>query len=179
LPEPVLTPTTKAEAGRHDEPTSKREILDDGLMTATELEAAETLALSLYARGRELAAERGLILADTKYELGLDADGRLTVIDEIHTPDSSRYWVAEDYETRRRAGQAPQMLDKENLREWLRTERGFRGDGVPPALDDAIRLTLCRRYMDVYARVLGADFAPRPGPVEPRVHRNLAAAGWI
>jgi len=179
LPAPILTPTTKAEVGTHDEPTSKRRIVQASLMTEKEFDAAREAALALYDRGRALAAERGLILVDTKYELGLDDSGALTVIDEIHTPDSSRYWVAADYEERRRAGQPPRMLDKENLREWLRTERGFSGEGSPPRLDDDIRVTLCQRYMDVYERLLGQPFDPEPGPVEPRIRTNLAAAGWI
>lgn len=178
LPAPILTPTTKAELGAHDEPTSRRRIVQAGVMTEAEFDAAAEAALALYARGRALAAERGLILVDTKYELGLDPAGTLTVIDEIHTPDSSRYWVAADYEERRRAGQSPRMLDKENLREWLRTERGFTGHGTPPALDDDIRLTLCRRYMDVYERMLGQPFNPEPQPVASRIEANLEQSGW-
>lgn len=178
LPAPILTPTTKAELGAHDEPTSRRRILQAGIMTEREFEAAEAAALDLYARGRKLAANRGLILVDTKYELGLDPEGRLTVIDEIHTPDSSRYWVEADYGERLRAGLAPRMLDKENLREWLRSERGFIGEGAPPPLDDDIRVTLCRRYMDVYERMIGAAFDPCPGPVAPRIEDALRQSGW-
>jgi phosphoribosylaminoimidazole-succinocarboxamide synthase len=178
LPAPILTPTTKAELGAHDEPTSRRRILQTGAMTEAEFDAAAEAALALYARGRALAAERGLILVDTKYELGLDADGRLTLIDEIHTPDSSRYWVAADYEERRRAGLSPRMLDKENLREWLRSERGFTGHGNPPPLDETIRVVLCRRYMDVYERMVGVPFEPKPGPVGPRIEAALRASGW-
>ncbi len=178
LPELILTPTTKAAIGTHDEPISRRRILESRLMTASAFDAAAQAALALFERGRERAAQRGLMLVDTKYEMGEDADGRLTLIDEIHTLDSSRYWVAEDYDARMAAGEAPRMLDKENLRQWLRTERGFTGDGPPPVLDDSIRRELCARYMEGYERILGTPFVPRPGPVEPRIRENLEHAGW-
>lgn len=175
---PTLTPSTKAELGTHDEPVSKVEILRRGLMTARELEEAEALALALFRRGTAIAAARGLVLVDTKYELGRDADGRLMVIDEIHTPDSSRYWVAEGSAERRTRGEPQRMLDKENLREWLMNERGFSGHGTPPALDDEIRVRLSAFYAELYERLLGRPFTPEIGPVAERVDRNLRAAGY-
>ncbi len=176
---PILTPSTKAEQGAHDEPISKRAIVERGLMTAAQLEAAEAAALALYRRGVERAADRGLILVDTKYELGEDADGRLTVIDEIHTPDSSRYWRAESYPARFEAGQPQAMLDKENLRQWLIDTHGFSGHGPPPRLSDDIRVRLAARYAELYALMVGRPFTPQGGPVGARIHRNLRAAGLL
>lgn len=172
---PTLTPSTKAELGAHDEPVSPAEVLRRGLMTPAELDEAEALALALFRRGREVAAARGLILVDTKYELGRDAQGRLMVIDEIHTPDSSRYWIAEGSAERHARGEPQQMLDKENLREWLMNERGFSGYGTPPVLDDDIRVRLAVFYADLYARLLGRPFVPTVGPVLPRVEAAVAA----
>lgn len=172
---PTLTPSTKAELGAHDEPVSRAEVLRRGLMTPGELDEAEALALALFRRGREVAAARGLILVDTKYELGRDAEGKLMVIDEIHTPDSSRYWIAEDSAERHARGEPQRMLDKENLREWLMNERGFSGHGTPPALDDDIRVRLAVFYAELYARLLGRPFVPTVGPVLPRVEAAVAA----
>lgn len=172
---PTLTPSTKAELGAHDEPVSRAEVLRRGLMTPAELEEAEALALALFRRGRDVAAARGLILVDTKYELGRDAQGRLMVIDEIHTPDSSRYWIAEGSAERHARGEPQRMLDKENLREWLMNERGFSGHGTPPALDDDIRVRLAVFYAELYARLLGRPFVPTVGPVLPRVEAAVAA----
>ena len=172
---PTLTPSTKAELGAHDEPVSRAEVLRRGLMTPAELDEAEALALALFRRGREVAAARGLILVDTKYELGRDAEGKLMVIDEIHTPDSSRYWIAEGSAERHARGEPQRMLDKENLREWLMNERGFSGHGTPPALDDDIRVRLAVFYAELYARLLGRPFVPTVGPVLPRVEAAVAA----
>jgi phosphoribosylaminoimidazole-succinocarboxamide synthase len=172
---PTLTPSTKAELGAHDEPVSRAEVLRRGLMTPAELDEAEALALALFRRGRDVAAARGLILVDTKYELGRDADGKLMVIDEIHTPDSSRYWIAEGSAERHARGEPQRMLDKENLREWLMNERGFSGHGTPPALDDDIRVRLAVFYAELYARLLGRPFVPTVGPVLPRVEAAVAA----
>jgi phosphoribosylaminoimidazole-succinocarboxamide synthase len=179
LPEPVLTPSTKAEHGQHDRPTSRREILERGWMTRPQWEAAEACALSLFRRGQELAAERGLILADTKYELGLDPEGNLTLIDELHTADSSRYWWAHSYRARFEAGEVPEMLDKENLRAWLRDTRGYTGDGPAPPLDDRIRTLVATRYWTVCAQLTAEPFEPAAGPVLPRIEEALRAAGWL
>lgn len=179
LEAPILTPTTKAELGQHDQPISAEAIVERGLLTRAQLDEATEAAFALYARGQQVAAERGLILVDTKYELGLDPDGNLTVIDEIHTPDSSRYWMADQYEARFAAGEAQAMLDKENLRGWLIDTHGFSGHGAPPALDDDIRVTLAERYAEAYARMLGRDFEPEVGPVGPRLEQNLREAGLL
>lgn len=176
---PIFTPSTKAEIGTHDEPISKGEIVKRGLMTSEQLERAEATARRLFARGADRAAKRGLILVDTKYELGEDEDGELYVIDEIHTPDSSRYWIADGYAQRFAAGESQRMLDKENLRGWLIDTHGFSGHGAPPALDDDIRTTLAARYFDAYEHIVGAPFEPQIGPVEPRIRENLARAGLL
>ncbi len=176
---PILTPSTKAEHGQHDEPISRRAIVERGLLTQAQLEAAENAALALYQRGVQECQKRGLILVDTKYELGEDAEGKLVVIDEIHTPDSSRYWIADEYDRRFAAGEAQRMLDKENLRGWLMQTQGYQGDGPPPALSDEIRLTLSQRYMEAYALIVGEEFVPQVGDVAARIERNLSDAGLI
>lgn len=173
LRDPILTPATKAAKGEHDEPTSKRAILASGAMTEAQLEAAEATALALFARGQTVAQERGLILVDTKYEMGVDDQGTLRVIDEIHTPDSSRFWIEETYDARFAQGQAQQMLDKENLRGWLLEEHGFSGDGPAPALSDDIRLLLAERYLTAFERLTGEPFDAEPGPVLSRVLGRL------
>ena len=176
---PILTPTTKAAIGTHDEPISARQIVAQGLLTKEQLAQASEAAFALYARGREKAASRGLILVDTKYELGEDVVCNLTVIDEIHTPDSSRYWMADEYEARFEAGEAQAMLDKENLRGWLIERHGFSGHGAPPHLDDEIRVTLARRYMEAYRLMVGAEFVPEAGDVSARLAANLKKAGLL
>ncbi len=176
---PILTPTTKAEIGAHDEPISKAEIIKRGLMSKAQFEAAEKAAFALFQRGSELAAKRGLILVDTKYELGEDANGTLTVIDEIHTPDSSRYWMAEEYEARFAAGEGQKMLDKENLRGWLMEKHGFKGEGEPPVLTDDIRTELASKYLELYEQMTGERFDPKPGDVVERIRGNLTKAGLL
>jgi len=154
---PVLTPSTKEE-GAHDRPVSGAEIVRSGLVPGRLWAEVEAAALALFRRGQELAARSGLILVDTKYEFGL-ADGRLTLADEIHTPDSSRYWIAGSYEELFRAGEAQRELDKEPFRRWL-MERGFSGDGEAPAIPDPVRALTALRYVQAYERIVGEEFAP-------------------
>jgi phosphoribosylaminoimidazole-succinocarboxamide synthase len=172
LPRPLLTPTTKAPKGEHDELMSKDEILARGLVSAGLYERAEALVAALFAAGSEWAAGRGLILVDTKYELGLDAQGELVVIDEIHTPDSSRYWYRDGYEQALARGDDPHALDKEYVRRWL-VEQGWRGEGAPPPLPDAVRCEAARRYIEAYELLSGAAFEPNLEPPIERIHRNL------
>ena len=176
--EPVLTPSTKAEYGRHDEPISEAEILRQGLVDPTIWKQARTVALQLFQRGQEWARSRGLILVDTKYEMGI-CDGNLVVIDEIHTPDSSRYWIALGSEERFERGEDQHMLDKENIRQWLIQEHGFSGQGKPPPLTDAVRISLARTYVNLYERLTGEAFRAEVGSVEERIKRNLAARGYL
>jgi phosphoribosylaminoimidazole-succinocarboxamide synthase len=172
LPRPILTPTTKAPQGEHDALTSREEILASGALDAGLYEAAERMTAALFAEGQRHAASRGLILVDTKYELGQGADGRLLVIDEIHTPDSSRYWYRDRYEQALSQGRDPEALDKEYVRRWLQ-EQGYRGDGPSPELPIDVRCEASRRYIEAYEQIAGRDFAPEPGPPGERIRRNL------
>jgi phosphoribosylaminoimidazole-succinocarboxamide synthase len=151
--EPIITPSTKAAVGEHDEPISRRGLVEHGLVDAGLLAEACDRALALFERGEAIAQRRGLILVDTKYEFGL-VDGELTVIDEIHTADSSRYWVASEYQERFAAGQPQAMLDKENIRQWL-IAQGYQGEGEPPQIPDELRLDLAMVYADLHERLLG------------------------
>ena len=171
---PILTPSTKAEYGEHDEPIT-RDAIVNGLVEESVYAQAEEYALKLFAAGQEWAAKQGLILVDTKYEFGM-VNGELIVIDEIHTPDSSRYWMADDYKACFNAGEGQNMLDKENIRQWL-IERGFSGEGTPPALTDEIRVSLAERYIELYTKLTGQDFHPKLGDVKSRINNNLEKAG--
>jgi phosphoribosylaminoimidazole-succinocarboxamide synthase len=175
---PIITPSTKAEYGRHDEPISEQEILAKGLVAPEIWREATGVAERLFRRGQEWAQSRGLILVDTKYEMGI-ADGKLVVIDEIHTPDSSRYWVADGYEDRFAQGEDQAMLDKENIRQWLIKEHGFSGHGTPPPLTDEVRVMLARKYIEVYERLTGETFTSGVGSVAERIERNLRAKGYL
>jgi phosphoribosylaminoimidazole-succinocarboxamide synthase len=177
--EPVITPSTKAEYGRHDEPISEAAIVAQGLVAPEVWREAVAIARRLFARGQEWARSRGLILVDTKYEMGIDPQGQLIVIDEIHTPDSSRYWVADSYGERFAKGQDPEMLDKENIRQWLIQEHGFSGHGTPPALSDDVRVMLATKYLELYERLTGEPFVSDVGNVAERIGRNLAAKGYF
>ncbi len=169
---PILTPSTKAEYGLHDEPISKQEIIDQGLVEISIYEKAEEYALKLFSEGQKWANERGLILVDTKYEFGMYED-ELIVIDEIHTPDSSRYWVENEYESRFNNNRSQLMLDKENIRQWL-IENNFSGDGTPPELTDEIRMLLSEKYIELYEKLTGKDFVPSIGNVKERINLNLS-----
>lgn len=175
---PVLTPSTKAEYGKHDEPISEAEILKQGLVAPELWKEAAAVALRLFRRGQEWARSRGLILVDTKYEMGT-VDGKLVVIDEIHTPDSSRYWIADGSEERFRRGEEQRMLDKENIRQWLIQEHGFSGQGTPPPLTDDVRVMLARTYVNLYEQLTGETFTSEVGSVASRIERNLRARGYL
>lgn len=167
LQEPILTPATKAETG-HDEDISRAEILARGLLSEEEFDHLERLALALYARGTEMSADRGLILVDTKYEFGRMDDGTFVLIDEVHTPDSSRYYYADGYEERLARNEPQRQLSKEFVREWLMAQ-GFQGkDGqILPDLPDSFRMEVSRRYIELYEAVTGRTFEPDTHP-EPR-----------
>ncbi len=176
LPEPILTPATKAKEG-HDEDISREEILARGLLDAETFDRLEAMALALYRRGAEMAARRGLILVDTKYEFGIDEKGTIRLIDEVHTPDSSRYFYADEYEERLRKGLPQRQLSKEFVREWLMAH-GFMGQPGQqlPDLPDDVRVEIARRYIEVYEQLTGEPFQPdtHPDP-EQRIRENLAA----
>jgi len=175
LPVPLLTPTTKAQDGAHDELTSREELLARGTLSESLFDAAHALVQRLFAEGTRHAAKQGLILADTKYELGLDAAGELVVIDEIHTPDSSRYWRIDGYEKALAEGASPPAIDKEYVRLWL-AEQGYKGEGKPPALPDAVRVEAATRYIDAFEQVTGRAFVPDLEEPITRIRRNLGLA---
>ncbi len=175
LPAPILTPATKAPKGEHDISGSREDILATGNVTAADFDAAAVLAMKLFAAGQALAAERGLILVDTKYEFGKTKDGRIIVIDEIHTPDSSRYWMKDSYEARFAAGQDPDPLDKDFVRRHYLTI-GYKGDGPPPPMPDDVRVGAAQRYIEAYERITGQSFVPNTEDPLPRIERNLGIA---
>ena len=174
---PILTPSTKAEYGLHDEPISKQEIINSNLVTKEIYEKAEEYALSLFSEGQKWAESQGLILVDTKYEFGI-YKGELIVIDEIHTPDSSRYWVKDGYEERFKKGESQLMLDKENIRQWL-IDKNFSGEGTPPELSEDIRILLSQKYIELYQKLTGKDFVPSIGDVSERINENLAKVNLV
>lgn len=176
LPKPILTPSTKAAKGGHDVSASRDEILALSGIAPADFDAAADIAMALFAAGQRIAADRGLILVDTKYELGKTRDGRIVVIDEIHTPDSSRYWKTATYEARFAAGQDPESFDKEYLRRWL-AERGFTGDGPIPAIPDEIRVEATLRYLEAIETLTGEAFVPNLEEPSARMRRNLGLAG--
>ncbi|HXD43670.1 MAG TPA: phosphoribosylaminoimidazolesuccinocarboxamide synthase [Pseudolabrys sp.] len=171
LPEPVFTPSTKEEA--HDRPMSPQELVAEGIVSRETIEAVERTAIALYRRGAEIAEKRGLILVDTKYEFGTDADGRLVLIDEIHTPDSSRYWQRETYRGRFDKGEEPEYFDKEFLRLWFRDNCDpYKDKVLPPAPKELVE-ELSRRYIRMYEQITGKSFKPGEQPIGARIARNL------
>jgi phosphoribosylaminoimidazole-succinocarboxamide synthase len=172
LPKALLTPSTKAEKGEHDRSVSRKEILEMGALSAEDFDRAADMCARVFAFGQGEALRRGLILVDTKYEIGRRADGELCFIDEIHTPDSSRYWYADDYQKRFDAGEEPRGLDKEYVRRTL-AEQGYRGDGPPPPLTDDVRTEAARRYIQVCELVTGRPFVPDSEDPVSRIRRNL------
>lgn len=174
LPGPIITPTSKAFDGGHDEPLSPQEILDQKLLTPEQWETVSGYALALFELGRKLAAERGLILVDTKYEFGLDRDGRVVLADEIHTPDSSRYWFAEGYQAAFEAGGRPPSFDKDFVRAWVAERCDPYKDPIPAIPDEMIAAT-SDVYVQAFEMITGQAFE-RPAADEPvlaRVRRNL------
>ena len=174
LPAAIITPTTKAQHGGHDEPLTCADVVERGLVAGHMWDEVQRVALALFARGQQVAGDAGLILADTKYELGLSDDGTLLLIDEVHTPDSSRYWVAATYDERLGAGDEPESLDKEVVRRAL-LDAGYRGDGPPPALDPEVWSATSARYVDAYERLTGTPFVKGSYPVGPRIASAVGA----
>ena len=157
LPGTILTPTTKAAQGEHDAPITTIEIVEQNLLSQDQWDKLAELSLAIFARGREIANDNGLILVDTKYEFGLDRDGHITLADEIHTPDSSRYWIADSYAGRLDAGDEPESLDKEFLRLWIRGICNPYKDPIPE-IPAATLMEFSGKYVDLYERVTGLDF---------------------
>jgi phosphoribosylaminoimidazole-succinocarboxamide synthase len=172
LPAPILTPSSKADHGDHDVSMSRRELIERGDITAEDFDAAAEMAMQLFAFGQKHCADQGLILVDTKYEFGKDCDGTLCVIDEIHTPDSSRYWFEESYGQRMAKGLAPESFDKEFVRRFL-AEQGFTGDGAIPVIPDDVKVEASRRYIQACETVTGSHFEPNLEEPQARMRRNL------
>ncbi len=172
LPAPILTPTTKAPKGEHDVSGSREEILATGQVTAADFDDAAVVAMKLFAAGQATCAERGLILVDTKYEFARTPEGKLVVIDEIHTPDSSRFWKSATYAARFDAGQDPDPLDKDFVRRWY-ISQGYKGDGDARAMPDEVRVGAADRYIAAYEQITGEKFVPNTEPPLPRITRNL------
>ncbi len=174
LPEPIITPTTKAVAGQHDERLTCAEVVEQGLLDAETWEQVQAAALALFRQGQDVARQGGLILVDTKYEFGRAPDGSVLLIDEVHTPDSSRFWRADSFSERLAAGQEPENFDKEFLRLWY-AERGYRGDGDPPPATDDLKIQVSQRYIALYEMLTGRPFDPGAYPAGPRVEAALQA----
>jgi phosphoribosylaminoimidazole-succinocarboxamide synthase len=176
LPHTIITPTSKAFHGGHDEPLTPDEIVEQGLLNPEQWRTVSNYALALFAKGREMARERGLILVDTKYEFGIDETGRIMIADEIHTPDSSRYWFLESYQERFEAGERPESFDKDFVRNWVVARCDPYKDDVPEIPADVI-LETSRVYIDAFERITGQSFAlPKTDmPVLERIRKNLAA----
>jgi len=176
LPEPILTPSTKAEHGEHDEPISEREILERGIVKQSLWQQVSKVALELFAFGATEAEKQGLILVDTKYEFATLPDGSLVLADEIHTQDSSRYWIAESYEERFSQDEDPVMLDKEFVREWLMS-KGYMGDGEPPEFTDEFRIETAERYIKTFEMITGKTFTAEVG--DPLIKIREWAEGYV
>ena len=177
LPETILTPTTKAEQGDHDAPITPEGIVARGLLSQAQWDELARLSLAIFARGREIAAKNGLILVDTKYEFGLDKEGRITLADEVHTPDSSRYWYAGSYADRLAEGREPESLDKEFLRLWIAERCDPYKDPIPEVPPETL-IEFSEKYIALYELVTGQPFE-RPSldqSVHARVRANLAKA---
>ena len=159
FPEPIITPATKAEMGDHDEDISREEILKRGIVSEEDYEVLEEYTQKLFKRGSEIAASRGLILVDTKYEFGKTKDGKIVLIDEIHTPDSSRYFYADGYQECQDRGEPQKQLSKEFVRQWLIANdfQGLKGQSVPLMTDDYIE-TVSERYIELYENIMGEPF---------------------
>jgi phosphoribosylaminoimidazole-succinocarboxamide synthase len=174
LPEPIITPTTKGDFGEHDVPLDIQDVVAHGHVEQHVWDQVSTAALAVFERGRERAEGAGLILADTKYEFGLDVDGAVMLIDEMHTPDSSRYWVAETYEERLAAGQEPQSLDKEVVRRAL-ADVGYTGEGAVPELPAEVWEQTSARYIETYERLTGLTFVRGAYPADQRIIDAVSA----
>lgn len=172
LAEPIITPTTKGNAGAHDERITSAEVVALGLVEEELWQQVRSAAIAIFKRGQEIARRAGLILVDTKYEFGVDAEGRLHLIDEVHTPDSSRYWIAESYEERRLAGVEPENFDKEFIRLHY-AARGYRGEGEPPAMPAELAVQASQRYIRTFELLTGQPFVPGEVPASKRIARNL------
>lgn len=173
LPQPIITPTTKGGITGHDERLTCAEVVEKGYLDAKTWDYVQSAALSLFQRGQLLAKKAGLLLVDTKYEFGTDANGNILLIDEVHTPDSSRFWLAESYHQRFESDQEPENFDKEIVR-LKYVENGYRGEGEAPKLSNDFWQSVSERYITIYERLTGTTFNAGEYPVLPRIKMNLA-----
>jgi phosphoribosylaminoimidazole-succinocarboxamide synthase len=178
FPEPILTPSTKAAVGEHDEPLSEAEVVRRDIVGARDWGRIREAALALFRAGQAWCKTRGLLLVDTKYEFGTVGDA-LYVIDEMHTPDSSRFWRAASYPSRLAAGTDQEMLDKETVRQWLIRETGFSGHGPSPVIPEEVRLRTAEVYLQAYAELTGETLTLVPGDVAARIEQNLRTHGYL
>lgn len=178
LPQPIITPTTKGGPTGHDERLTCAEVVSHGLLDAATWDEVQAAALALFSAGQAAAQQAGLILVDTKYEFGRDAAGRVCLIDEVHTPDSSRFWRADSYAPALAAGADPENFDKEFVR-LAYAAHGYRGDGEPPAMPADLWVAASQRYTQLYSLLTGQPFEPAAYPVAPRLAANLRAAGLL
>lgn len=178
LPEPIITPTTKGGVNGHDERLTCAEVVEKGLLDTNTWDQVQSAALAIFRRGQEIANKAGMILVDTKYEFGRAADGSVELIDEVHTPDSSRFWKADSYEERFFAGQDPENFDKEFVR-IAYAQKGYRGDGDAPSMPDDLWASASKRYIMIYESLTGNRFEAGEYPVERRLIRNLESVGVI
>ncbi len=178
LPEPIITPTTKGGATGHDERLTCEEVTQKGLLDAKTWDQVQTAALAIFKRGQEVAGKAGLILVDTKYEFGIASDGSVVLIDEVHTPDSSRFWKADTYDARFSAGEDPENFDKEFVR-IAYADKGYRGDGEVPSMPNELWVSASQRYIQIYEMLTGQTFDAGSYPVEERLLMNLKKEGVI
>jgi phosphoribosylaminoimidazole-succinocarboxamide synthase len=178
LPEPIITPTTKGGLTGHDERLTCAEVVQNGLLDEKTWKQVQTAALAIFKRGQEIAGKAGLILVDTKYEFGIARDGSVVLIDEVHTPDSSRFWKADTYQERFAAGEDPENFDKEFVR-IAYAEKGYRGDGEIPPMPDELWVSASQRYIQIYEMLTGQAFKAGAYPIEERLLANLKNAGAL
>ena len=172
LPKPIITPTTKGGITGHDERLTCAEVTEKGLLDESTWKQVQTAALAIFKRGQEVACKAGLILVDTKYEFGIASDGSVMLIDEVHTPDSSRYWKADTYETQFNADKEPENFDKEFIR-IAYADKGYRGDGEIPSMSNELWVAASERYITIYEMLTGKTFEAGAYPVEERLLKNL------
>jgi phosphoribosylaminoimidazole-succinocarboxamide synthase len=178
LPEPIITPTTKGGATGHDERLTCAEVVEKRFLDKQTWDQVQAAALAVFKHGEEVARRAGMILVDTKYEFGRAADGSVVLIDEVHTPDSSRFWKADSYETRFAAEEDPENFDKEFVR-LAYAEKGYRGEGEIPSMPDELWISASERYIQIYEMLTGKTFEAGEYPVEQRLIQNLKDAGLI
>jgi len=178
LPQPIITPTTKGGITGHDERLTCAEVIENGLLDQQTWDQVQSVALAIFRRGQAVARKAGIILVDTKYEFGCAADGSVVLIDEVHTPDSSRFWKADTYERRFAAGEDPENFDKEFVR-LAYAKKGYRGDGEIPSVPDELWVSASERYMQIYEMLTGKAFLPGAYPIQERLLENLRQGGLI